>query len=118
MCIRDRQSNNSNDRGKGKANCADTSVKSAIEMAMERQSDDPEETDENLQHQNISRSNTELHTKLVASERKIASLQSTINHMQHESSSATTSTVKDTVKKSANRPTLLSKVRVLHPSDV
>jgi len=116
--ITNKQSNNSNDRGKGKANCADNSVKSAIEMAMERQSDDPEETDETPEHQNISRSNTELHTKLVASERKIASLQSTINHMQHESSSATTSTVKDTVKKSANRPTLLSKVRVLHPSDV
>ena len=116
--ITNKQSNNSNDRGKGKANCADTSVKSAIEMAMERQSDDPEETDETPEHQNINRSNTELHTKLVASERKIASLQSTINHMQHESSSATTSTVKDTVKKSANRPTLLSKVRVLHPSDV
>ena len=102
------------DQGKDKFNNAITG-KSTIEMAMAKQSDDLEDdADGNLENQQTNQSNVELRARLVASERKVASLQTTLSHIQHGISD-TAQTPADTspAKKAGTRPTLLSKVRLL-----
>jgi len=100
---------------------------SPIEKAMGRQPDATEyKTNEDKttqdkpnttpEHLKVSVEHSDLRAKLVASERKIASLQSTLSNLQNSSSiTPATSTGDSTSKKS--RPTLLSKVRVLDPTD-
>jgi len=100
---------------------------SPIEKAMGRQPDAIEyKTNEDKttqdkpnttpEHPRVNVEHSDLRAKLVASERKIASLQSTLSNLQNSSSiTPATSTGGSTSKKS--RPTLLSKVRVLDPTD-
>ena len=93
---------------------ADSSSKSFIEMAMERQSDTPGDA---LQ-QKLNDDNTGLRAQLAASERKIASLQSTLNNLQQqEFGTPQPAPSKRMQRNTSSRPSLLSKVRVLDPAE-